>query len=263
MPPLLEVRDVAGHFDTFEGRVTALHGVDLRLERGQVSGLVGETGCGKSATVSLIVGLPAPNFRLERGQILFDGLDLLRASERVLGTLRGKRISIAFQDPRSSLNPVISVGEQLARVAQRHHGVSWREAWQRALDMLDKVQIAAPRRRVHQFPHELSGGMAQRVTIALALMPEPELLILDEPTTGLDVTVQAEILDLLQATVLESRLTALVISHDLAVVSQICDEVWVMNGGRVVEHGSARQILEQPSHPYTLELAHAAHGALT
>jgi ABC-type dipeptide/oligopeptide/nickel transport system ATPase component len=260
--PLLEVRDVAGYFETFEGRVHALNGVDLSLEHGQVTGLVGETGSGKSATASLMVGLAAPNFRLQRGQIWFDGVDLVRLSESALSAIRGKRISIAFQDPRSSLNPVITVGEQLARVAQCHHGLSWRDSWRLASESLRRVQIDEPDRRVRQFPHELSGGMAQRVMIALALMPEPELLILDEPTTGLDVTVQAEILDLLQATVRESGLTALVISHDLAVVSQICDVVSVMRAGRIVEYGTARQVLEAPTHPYTLELAHAARDTI-
>jgi peptide/nickel transport system ATP-binding protein len=263
MPPLLQVHDVAGYFETFDGPVAALNGVQLSLDRGQVGGMVGETGSGKSATVSLIVGLPAVNFRLQRGRILFDGIDLLQAPETILRTIRGKRISIAFQDPRSSLNPVISVGEQLTRVTQQHHHLSRHEAARRATNLLKQVQIADPDRRMRQYAHELSGGMAQRVALALALMPEPELLILDEPTTGLDVTVQAEILELLQATVRDSALTALVISHDLGVVSQICDVVSVMHGGRIVEHGTARQMLEQPSHPYTLELSRAAHGVLT
>jgi oligopeptide/dipeptide ABC transporter ATP-binding protein len=260
MAPLMEVRDLAGYFETYEGPVRALNGVDLRLERGQVTGLVGETGSGKSATVNLMVGVAAPNFRVTRGELLFDGIDLLKLSDKEMRPIRGKRISIAFQDPRSSLNPVITVGEQLARVARQHHGVSWPEARRMAIEMLERVQISEPERRVRQYPHEMSGGMAQRVLIAMALMPAPELLILDEPTTGLDVTVQAEILDLLRSRVRESGLTALIISHDLAVVAEICDVVSVMYAGWIVEHGAAQQVLEAPSHPYTVELARAARS---
>ena len=259
--PLLDARAVAGYFDTYDGPVAALHDFHLRLDRGEVRGLVGETGSGKSTAVSLIVGLAAPNFTVTQGEIWFDGLDILQLHERALRRLRGKRISIALQDPRLALNPVITVGEQMARVARQHHGTSWPESRRLAVDLLRKVQIGQPERRVQQYPHELSGGMAQRVTIALALLPEPELLILDEPTAGLDVTVQADILDLLQSIVRDSGLTALVISHDLGVVAQVCDAVTVMQAGRVVEDGPARRVLETPAHPYTRELADAAWAA--
>jgi ABC-type dipeptide/oligopeptide/nickel transport system ATPase component len=258
---LLDVRSVAGYFETYDGPVPALNDFYLRLERGQVRGLVGETGSGKSTAVSLILGLAAPNFRVTQGEIWFDGIDVLKLGERELRLLRGKRISIALQDPRLSLNPVITVGEQLARVARQHHGTSWPDSRQLAIGMLKKVQIGEPERRIKQYPHEMSGGMAQRITIAMALIPEPELLILDEPTAGLDVTVQADILDLFQTIVRESGLTALVISHDLGVVAQVCDVVTVMQAGRVVEDGAARQVLEAPAHPYTRELAQAARAA--
>jgi ABC-type dipeptide/oligopeptide/nickel transport system ATPase component len=258
---LLEVRSVAGYFETYDGPVPALQDFHLRLERGQVRGLVGETGSGKSTAVSLILGLAASNFKVTQGEIWFDGFDILKLGERDLRRLRGKRISIALQDPRLSLNPVITVGEQMARVARQHHGTSGAESRRLAIDMLRKVQIGEPERRVKQYPFELSGGMAQRVTIAMALIPEPELLILDEPTAGLDVTVQADILDLFQTIVRESGLTALVISHDLGVVAQVCDVVTVMQAGRVVEDGLARQVLEAPVHPYTRELADAARAA--
>ena len=259
--PLLEVRSLAGYFDTADGRVDALHEVDLRVQRGQVRGIVGETGSGKSTAVSLILGLAASNFVVSHGEIWFDGMDILALSERQLRDLRGRRISIALQDPRLSLNPVITIGEQLARVARHHHHLSWADSHQRALEMLRKVQIGEPRRRVHQYAHELSGGMAQRVTIAMALLPEPELLILDEPTAGLDVTVQSDILELFQSLVQETGLTALVISHDLGVIAQVCDVVTVMQAGRVVEDGLVRQVLEAPAHPYTRQLAEAARLA--
>lgn len=258
MAPLVEIENLSGYFRTYGGNLKALNGVTLTIEEGRVTGLVGETGSGKSVTASAILRLFADNFVLTGGAIRLKGVDLLQLSEDELRQVRGNRISMVFQDARAALNPVFSVGEQLERVARQHARLSRAEAHRRVLEILTHVQIPEPRRRARQYAHELSGGMAQRVMIAMALIHSPELLILDEPTTGLDVTIQAEIMDLVRGLVAESGVTALLITHDLGVVAEMCDLVAVMYAGQVVEYGSARQIFEQPEHPYTRELLRAS-----
>jgi peptide/nickel transport system ATP-binding protein len=256
--PLVEIDNLTGYFKTFGGNLQALNGVTLAIEEGSITGLVGETGSGKSVTAMAILRLFAENFVLTGGAIRMEGTDLLHLSEQEMRRVRGNRVSIVFQDARASLNPVFSVGEQLERVVRQHARIGREEARKRVIEVLTRVQIPEPRRRAKQYAHELSGGMAQRVMIAMALIHSPQLLILDEPTTGLDVTIQAEIMDLIRTLVSESGVTSLLITHDLGVVAEVCDRVAVMYAGQVVEYGTAQQIFEQPEHPYTRELLRAS-----
>jgi oligopeptide/dipeptide ABC transporter ATP-binding protein len=258
---LLEIEDLHVHFvsrglDNRLRAARALNGVDLRLEQGSLLGLVGETGAGKSLTAYAVLGLLRDSARVVGGRAVFDGVDLLRASPAELAAIRGRRLSLVVQNPRTSLDPLARVGEQLIRVRRTHHrGEAASEARRRAIAMLEAVGIPDPERRMQAWPHEFSGGMAQRVAIAMALINEPELLIADEPTTGLDVTVQAQILDLLRGLVQARGMTALIITHDLGVVAQHCERVAVMYAGRVVEEGLASEVLVRPVHPYTVALA--------
>ena len=256
--PLLEVRDLALHYQTPEGKIRALNGIDLALQRGEIRGIVGETGSGKSVTARAIIGILEDNANVTSGEIRFDGTDLLRASDDHLRSLRGKEITLVFQDARSSLNPVFTVGHQLSRVAM-FHGVAGNagQGRERAIEMLRRVQINDPERRSRQYPHELSGGMCQRVMIAMALLCSPKLIILDEPTTGLDVTVQAEILDLIREVVAATGAGVLFITHDLGVVVEVCETLTVMYAGQVVEEGQVADLFAQPRHPYTLALGRA------
>jgi oligopeptide/dipeptide ABC transporter ATP-binding protein len=253
--PLLEVQNLRSEFHTERGVVRAVDGVSFEVGRGQIVGVVGESGCGKSVTALSIIGLlPRPRGRIAGGSVKLGGRELVGLPERELRAIRGARIAMIFQDPMSSLNPYLSVGEQLAEVAEKHLGLSRREAWQRSVRLLERVHIPDPERRAAGYPHELSGGMRQRAMIAMALACEPALLIADEPTTALDVTVQAQILNLLLDLRSERGLSILLITHDLGVVASTCDHVLVMYAGRVVEAAPTRALFREPHHPYTRAL---------
>ncbi|HEX5078111.1 MAG TPA: ABC transporter ATP-binding protein [Geminicoccaceae bacterium] len=251
-PPLLVVRDLAVTFPGTGGlRLQAVRGIDLDLNDGEALGVVGESGSGKSVSMLGLLGL-LPEQAKVTGSVLFRGQELLGMAPRALQAIRGARIGMIFQDPLTALNPVLRVGEQIVEAIRIHHpGVSRKAAMARAVDLLDLVSIPQPRERVRQYPHEFSGGMRQRVMIAMAVANEPELLIADEPTTALDVTVQAQILELLQD--LRSRLGIglVLITHDLGVVAGTADTVAVMYAGRIVEHGAVDALFEAPRHPYT------------
>ena len=256
---LLTVEDLHTRFITrdLDDRVRvaeALNGVSFGVGEGRILGLVGESGAGKSLTVTSLLGLLRPPARVTAGRALFEGRDLLALSEAALSEIRGSRIGLIVQSPRSALDPLARIGAQLVRVQRVHRRISEADARSRAEAMLVSVGIPDPRRRLEAWPHELSGGMAQRVVIALALINEPHLLIADEPTTGLDVTVQAQILDLLHEQVRQRRIGAIVITHDLGVVAQYCDDVAVMFAGQVMEQGAVAEVFARPAHPYTRAL---------
>jgi oligopeptide/dipeptide ABC transporter ATP-binding protein len=248
---LLEVRGLQTSFHTSDGVVRAVTGLDFHVNRGEVMGLVGESGCGKSVTSLSILRLVAPPGRVEAGEVIFDGVDLLKIPESGMRKLRGERISMIFQQPTSSLNPVYDVGMQLGEVLEIHRGIKRGPARRRAEELLAMVGIPDPKRRLDAFPHELSGGMAQRVMIAMALACEPELLIADEPTTALDVTIQAQILDLMRVLQRETNTAMILITHDLGVVAEMCDRVAVMYAGEIVEQSSVATLFDDPKHPYT------------
>jgi len=248
---ILEVRDLRTSFKTRDGLVRAVTGVDFSVRRGEIVGLVGESGCGKSVTSLSILGLIGPPGRIESGEVLFDREDLLKLSEQRLRSIRGDRIAMIFQQPTSSLNPVMDVGFQLGEVLEIHRNMKRRAARQRAEELLRMVGIPDPKRRLGSYPHEMSGGMAQRVMIAMALACEPELLIADEPTTALDVTIQAQILDLMRTLQRETGTAIVLITHDLGVVAEMCDRVAVMYAGEIVEQTDVRSLFARPRHPYT------------
>lgn len=253
--PLLDVKDLRTSFHTREGVVKAVNGVSFSLEREQTLGIVGESGSGKSVTCHSLLGLvPQPPGRIEGGQALFDGVDLLTLSRRELNKVRGKRISMIFQDPMTSLNPFLRVGDQLTEPLRIHEGISGREAARRGVQALEEVGVPEPEKRLRQYPHEFSGGMRQRVMIAMALITNPELLIADEPTTALDVTVQAQILELIKQLQKDHGTAVIWISHDLGVVAGFCEKVQVMYAGRVVEDGEVQRIYKSPAHPYNRAL---------
>ena len=262
MPTLLEINNLRVSFDTDDGVVRAVTGVSLRLERGEVLGLVGESGCGKSATAMSIPRLlPLPVARIE-GEILFDGRDLLRLPVPELRRIRGRRIGMIFQDPMTSLSPLHRVGEQIAEVVRLHETVSAAVARERALAWLTEVGIPDPAARSRAYPHELSGGMQQRVMIAMALILEPDLVIADEPTTALDVTIQAQVLELLRR--LHRRDSGvLLITHDMGVVWEMCSRIAVMYAGEIVEEAPAQAFFETPQHPYARALLDAMPSAAT
>jgi oligopeptide/dipeptide ABC transporter ATP-binding protein len=249
--PLLEVRGLATSFHTRDGAVRAVDGISFKVARGEIMGLVGESGCGKSVTSLSIMRLVAPPGRIERGEIVFDGRDLLTIPSAEMRALRGDRISMIFQQPQSSLNPVWTVGRQISEVLEIHRDMHGKAATARSLELLKMVGIPDPERRLGAYPHELSGGMAQRVMIAMALACEPELLIADEPTTALDVTIQAQILDLMRMLRDETGTAIILITHDLGVVAEMCDQVAVMYAGEIVEHTDVTTLFERPLHPYT------------
>jgi peptide/nickel transport system ATP-binding protein len=263
--PLLEIEDLSVRFDTDDGTVHAVDRMSLTLEPGQVLGVVGESGCGKSVTALSILGL-LPATATVTGSVRFEGVDLLQAPRSQLRGIRGRKISFVFQEPMTSLNPVFRVGRQVEEVLREHLDLSRRAARDRAVELLDLVRIPDPRRRVDEYPHQLSGGMRQRVMIAMALACDPKILIADEPTTALDVTIQAGILDLLRE--LRARLgTAIVlITHNLGVVADLADRVVVMYAGRKAEEAPVEELFAHPQHPYTIGLlgaiprAGAAHN---
>ncbi|NJC16358.1 peptide/nickel transport system ATP-binding protein [Micromonospora profundi] len=248
----LRLRDLRVRFDTSDGVVRAVDGVSFAVERGRTLGIVGESGSGKSVTSLAILGLHDPKRTTITGEISVGGRQVVGLADEEVRRLRGRDMAMIFQDPLSALHPYYTVGRQIAEAYRVHHPkANRREARQRAVDMLDRVGIPQPARRFDQYPHEFSGGMRQRVMIAMALVNDPALLIADEPTTALDVTVQAQILDLLADLQAEFQSAIILITHDLGVVGQVADEVLVMYGGRAVEHGSVEQVLRSPQHPYT------------
>jgi oligopeptide transport system ATP-binding protein len=253
--PLLTVTDLRTYFHTRNGVYRAVDGISFHLDRGETLGIVGESGSGKSVTGYSLMGLvPQPPGRIEGGSALFAGVDLLQCPPAALRAIRGKRISMIFQDPMTSLNPYLRIGEQLIEPLLIHEKISKADALVRALAMLDAVGINDAASRIHSYPHEFSGGMRQRVMIAMALITKPELLIADEPTTALDVTVQAQILELIKKMQRELGMAVIFITHDLGVVAGICDRVLVMYAGRVVESADTRTLFRHPKHPYTTAL---------
>src|SRR3989449_6940794 len=255
--PLLEVRDLRTSFFLEGGEARAVDGVSFALDAGRVLGLVGESGCGKSVTALSLMRLVPPPGRIVGGQVRFDGRDLLLLPERDMRAVRGAGLAMIFQEPMTSLNPVFTVGSQIAEAVRLHRAVSRREAWERAVTLLAEVGIADPARRARDYPHQLSGGMRQRIMIAMAISCEPRVLIADEPTTALDVTIQAEILDLLRALRERRGMAVLLITHDLGVVAEQADEVAIMYAGRIVERAATLDIFERPLHPYTQALLHS------
>ena len=253
-PPLLEVRDLRTHFQSRAGVVKAVDGVSFDMGVGSCLGIVGESGSGKSVTSLSIMRLVEPPGFVAGGQIRFKGRDLAALSEEQFRPMRGREICLVFQDPMSALNPVYTVGTQVIEALQAHQKIGRAAALQRAIELFRQVGIPAPERRVHEFPHRLSGGMRQRVTIAMALANEPDLLILDEPTTALDMTIQAQILDLVRALRRRVNTAVLLITHDIGVVREMCDDVVVMYGGRIMESGTVGQVTDDPRHPYTAGL---------
>ncbi len=252
---LLEVRDLRTYFDTDAGTVKAVDGLSFRIDRGETLGVVGESGSGKSVTSLSIMGLvPAPTGRIAGGEILFDGEDLVTMPESALRRLRGKKLSMIFQDARSGLNPVFSVGRQVAEAIVLHERISYAAALRRAKELLELVGIPEPGKRARDFPHQLSGGMCQRVMIAMALSCTPSLLIADEPTTALDVTIQAQILELLKALRSQFDMGILFITHDLGVIAEMADRVLVLYAGRCVEEAPVRDLFGVPLMPYTAGL---------
>ena len=248
---LLEVRDLHTAFTTPVGTVNAVNGVSFNLERGKVLGIVGESGSGKSVTAYSIMQILEKNGKIVSGSIKIDGQELVNAGEKVMKTVRGNKISIIFQDPMTSLNPTYTVGHQLVEAITLHTNRNKKEAWDRAVEMLRLVNVNEPEKRMKQYPFEFSGGMRQRVMIAMALACEPDILIADEPTTALDVTIQAQILELMQSLQKELGMAIIMITHDLGVVAQMCDEVIVMYAGSICEQGTADEIFYNPCHEYT------------
>ena len=248
---LLEVRDLHTAFTTPAGTVNAVNGVSFNLERGKVLGIVGESGSGKSVTAYSIMQILEKNGKIVSGSIKVDGQELVGAGEKVMKDVRGNKISIIFQDPMTSLNPTYTIGHQLMEAIMLHTPRNKKQAWERAVEMLRLVNVNEPEKRMKQYPFEFSGGMRQRVMIAMALACEPDILIADEPTTALDVTIQAQILELMQSLQKELGLAIIMITHDLGVVAQMCDEVIVMYAGSICEQGTADEIFYNPCHEYT------------
>lgn len=252
---VLEVRGLQTHFFTGEGVSKAVDGIDFTLHKGETLGLVGESGCGKSITsLSILRLIASPPGRIVGGEVLFKGQDLLKKSDEEMRAIRGNDISMIFQEPMTSLNPVYSVGEQIAEVFRVHKKLGRKAAWEQAVDMLRLVGIPSPEKRAKQEPFELSGGMRQRVMIAMAMACSPEILIADEPTTALDVTIQAQILELMKQLQRQLGMSMIMITHDLGVVSETCDRVAVMYAGKVVEYTTADELFASPKHPYTIGL---------
>jgi oligopeptide/dipeptide ABC transporter ATP-binding protein len=252
--PLLSVDDLHVQFWTRRGTIHAVNGVSFDIAPGETLGIVGESGCGKSVTSLAILGILPRAGKVSSGRATFDGRDLLRLSDRQLRRVRGKEIAMIFQDPMSSLNPVLTIGRQIAEALDTHFGIKGKAAEARAAELLDRAGIPAANKRVRDYPHQFSGGMRQRAMIAMALACRPKLLIADEPTTALDVTIQAQILDLLRELVAEENAALILITHDLGVVAGMCERINVMYAGMFMETGSATQLFTRPRHPYTVGL---------
>jgi oligopeptide/dipeptide ABC transporter ATP-binding protein len=270
---LLEVDDLATHFFTREGVVRAVDGVSFAVEKGETLGIVGESGCGKSVTALSIMGLiPKPPAKIVSGSVMFEGRDLTKLSERRLEDVRGREIAMIFQDPMTSLNPTLTIGTQITETIRRHYDVPQKQANKKAIELLEEVRIPRAAERLTDYPHRFSGGMRQRVMIAIALSCDPKLLIADEPTTALDVTVQASVLDLLDDLRHEHEMAMIIITHDMGVVAEAADDIIVMYAGQIVEHASTLDLFDNPEHPYTEALLGALpqiegegirHGRLT
>jgi len=255
VPPLLEVRDLHTEFRTGAGIVRAVDGISYTVERGETVAIVGESGSGKSVgALSILRLIPDPPGRITQGQVLFDGRDLMKLPEEAMRDVRGSDIGMVFQEPMTSLNPVLTIGRQLTETIEQHRGADRAAAQARAIELLGLVGIADPARRLKQYPHQLSGGMRQRVMIAIALSCDPKLIIADEPTTALDVTIQAQILQLMQDLTRRLNVALIIITHNLGVVARYAHRVFVMYAGRIVEGGTAAEIYHDPRHPYTIAL---------
>ncbi len=253
--PLLDIKNLSINFNTLEGTIRAVQGVGFSLEKGEIVGIVGESGCGKSVTVrSILRLLPMPPGEITQGEIMFNGENLLNIDQKQLQAIRGRDISMIFQEPMTSLNPVFTIGNQILETFKIHQKMDKRQAREAAIDILKKVSIPSPEKRFKEYPHQLSGGMRQRVMIAMALACQPKLLIADEPTTALDVTVQAQILDLMVQLSEQIETSILLITHDLGIVAQTASRVIVMYAGKIIESGSIGSILKHPLHPYTIGL---------
>ncbi len=248
---LLDIKDLKTYFYTYNGIVKAVDGINLHVNREEVLGIVGETGCGKSVTVRSLLRLVPDPGRIVSGRVLLDGDDIMALKEKQLRAIRGGRMAMIFQNPLSSLNPVFTIGDQVCHIIRIHQGIDQKKARQRAVDMFSLIRLANPNRLLQKYPHELSGGQLQRVMIAMALSCQPELLIADEPTTALDVTIQAQILTLMLDLKDKTRTAIMLITHDLGVVAEICDRVAIMYAGLIVEEAGVNDIFQRPLHPYT------------
>ena len=262
MKHLLEVKDLEVKFALRFGDLTAINGVNFSLDRGERLGIVGESGAGKSVTGFAIINLLSKPGYISAGQIIFEGREIHQLPEEEMRDIRGNRISMIFQDPMMTLNPVLTIRTQMVETVLAHENVSKAEAVNIALDKLRKVHIPSPEKRINQYPHECSGGMRQRIVVAIALLTNPALIIADEPTTALDVTIQAEIMDLLQELCESEKMGLILITHDLAVVSQVTENIAVMYAGIIVEFGSTQAVIHDPEHPYTQGLIKALPGSL-
>jgi peptide/nickel transport system ATP-binding protein len=262
MSHLLEVKDLEVKFALRFGDLTAINGINFSLDRGERLGIVGESGAGKSVTGFAIINLLSKPGYISAGQIIFEGQEINQLPEEEMRDIRGNRISMIFQDPMMTLNPVLTIKTQMVETVLAHENVTKAEAADIALDKLRKVHIPSPEKRIHQYPHECSGGMRQRIVVAIALLTNPALIIADEPTTALDVTIQAEIMDLLQELCESEKMGLILITHDLAVVSQVTERIAVMYAGKIVEIGSTQAVIDKPEHPYTRGLLKALPGSL-
>ncbi len=255
MATLLEVKDLRTHFFTFEGVVKAVDGVSYEVEEGETLGLVGESGCGKSVSaLSLMRLIPDPPGKIMSGELLFEGEDILKIDMDDMRRIRGAKMSMVFQEPMTSLNPVLTLDRQLSETLQLHRGMSREEARNESIDLLGRVGIPDAERRIRQYPHQFSGGMRQRAMIAMALSCNPRLIIADEPTTALDVTIQAQILELMKSLTSEFGVSLIVITHNLGVVARYADRMNIMYAGKIIERGSSREVYANPRHPYTVGL---------
>ena len=261
MSKILEINNLAINFSTYRGEVKALRGLSLHLNKGESLAIVGESGSGKSVLAHSIMRLlPSPPCKIISGEIILEGEDVLKKSNKEMEKIRGVKVGMIFQDPMTSLNPTMRVGDQIAETIVHHQKISWKEARKQVLELMELVHMTHPQERMDQYPHQLSGGMRQRVMIAIALACKPQLLIADEPTTALDVTIQAQILDLIEEIKRDMGMSVILITHDLAIVSEIADRVAVMYSGKIVEEGHTKEIFKNPQHPYTAALLKAIPG---